>query len=138
MAYISQEKKSQIAPKVKEILKKYGLKGSLSIHHHSALQLTIKYGEIDFLKNYNENHEKNAWKDPYKSEPAKEAYFQCNLYHLGNSFSGKALKALEELKEAMNEGNFDDSDPQTDYFNVGWYCYIHVGKWNHPYEFTGN
>ena len=33
----------------------------------------------------------------------------------------------------MMEGNFDNSDPQSDYFSVGWYTDINVGKWNKPY-----
>ena len=44
MAYMSQERKSEIAPKVKSILKKFGIKGSLSVRHHSTLSLTLKSG----------------------------------------------------------------------------------------------
>ena len=39
MAYVSQELKARIAPRVKEILSKHGLKGSLSVRHHSTLVL---------------------------------------------------------------------------------------------------
>ena len=41
MAYISQEDKKALAPKIKSILKQYGLKGSLSIRHHPTLVLNI-------------------------------------------------------------------------------------------------
>ena len=40
MAYMSQERKAEITPKVKSILKKFGIKGSLSVRHHSTLSLT--------------------------------------------------------------------------------------------------
>jgi len=33
----------------------------------------------------------------------------------------------------MNTGNWDKSDIQTDYFNVGWYVDVNIGKWNKPY-----
>jgi hypothetical protein len=33
----------------------------------------------------------------------------------------------------MNQGNWNRSDVQTDYFDVGWYCDINVGSWNKPY-----
>jgi hypothetical protein len=33
----------------------------------------------------------------------------------------------------MNAGNWDKSDIQTDYFNVGWYIDVNIGKWNKPY-----
>lgn len=54
MAYISQEEKSKIAPVVKDICKKYGVKASLSINNHSTLVLTISSAKIDFIQNYNQ------------------------------------------------------------------------------------
>jgi hypothetical protein len=33
----------------------------------------------------------------------------------------------------MNDGNWDKSDIQSDYFNVGWYVDVNIGKWNKPY-----
>ena len=33
----------------------------------------------------------------------------------------------------MNDGNHDRSDPQSDYFDVGWYVDVNIGKWNKPY-----
>ena len=37
MAYMNQEKKAVIAAALKPILKKYKLKGSLRVHHHSKI-----------------------------------------------------------------------------------------------------
>ena len=54
MAYFNQERKKAMAPKIKEILKKYGLKGSLAVRHHSTVVLNIRSGEIDFITNFNE------------------------------------------------------------------------------------
>jgi hypothetical protein len=34
---------------------------------------------------------------------------------------------------AMNDGNHDRSDIQTDYFDVGWYVDVNIGRWNKPY-----
>jgi hypothetical protein len=34
----------------------------------------------------------------------------------------------------MNDGNHDNSDIQSDYFDVGWYISINVGRWDKPYE----
>ena len=52
MAYMSQERKQQRAPIIKAILKKYGVKGSLSVRNHSTLVLNIKSGKIDFIENF--------------------------------------------------------------------------------------
>lgn len=111
MAYMSQEKKGQIAPAVKTILKKCGLKGTLSVQNHSTLVLTLKSGKVDFGDARSVNH-----------------------YWLENSFQGEALKCLRELKSAMMVGNHDNSDAMTDYFDVGWYIDIRLGKWNDPYK----
>ena len=48
MAYMSQERKAQIAPAVKAILKRYGVKGTLSTDRYS-LSLNIKSGPMDFI-----------------------------------------------------------------------------------------
>ena len=53
MAYMSQEKKAEIAPAIKAICKKYGVKASVAVRHHSTLVLNIKSGKIDFIGNYN-------------------------------------------------------------------------------------
>lgn len=46
----------------------------------------------------------------------------------------KNHKTIERIiKDVINKGNFDHSDSMTDYFHVGWYAYIEVGKWDRPY-----
>lgn len=118
MAYMSQERKAQLAPTIKAILKKYGLKGSLGVHHHSTLTLNISEGKIDFLKDFDVN-----------------GHCQVNEFYIDRDFGDtKAAQCLKELKEAMNIGNHDNSEPMTDYFDVGWYISINIGKWDKPYK----
>jgi hypothetical protein len=134
MAYMSQERKATIAPVVKALLKKHGLKGSLSVRDHTNLVLTIKEGAIDFIQNANDNLESN------KSAHGRFAYIpekdciQVNHYYISDYFSDKAAQALIELRDAMMVGNHNNSDSQSDYFDVGWYINIHVGRWNAPYK----
>ena len=52
MAYVSQELKSKLAPKIKAICKKYGVKASLAVRNHSTLVLNVKSGKIDFISDY--------------------------------------------------------------------------------------
>ena len=47
MAYMNQEKKKRLAPKIKEILKRHGVKGTLSVSNYSTLNLNITEGPID-------------------------------------------------------------------------------------------
>ena len=124
MAYVSQELKSKIAPKVKAILKKYKVKGSLAVNHHSTLVLNIKEGALDMYKDF------------AKSEDAEKFGIQVNPYWYKEHFSGKTKAFLSEVIPAMNDGNWDKSDIQSDYFNVGWYVSVNIGKWNKPYQFS--
>ena len=66
MAYVSQELKAKLAPKIKAICKKYGVKASLAVRHHSTLVLNIKSGKVDFITDYNENNHKRI---PYEGAP---------------------------------------------------------------------
>jgi len=113
MAYFSQEMKAKIAPAIQKILKKYGMKGSLSVRNNSGLNLTLKSGNIDF----------------------GDAHW-INPHHYQNHYTGKALAFLNEVLEVMSSGNWDNSEPMTDYYDIGWYVYINVGKWNTPYVLT--
>ena len=133
MAYVSQELKAKIAPKIKAILAKNGLKGTLAVRNHSTLVLNIKSGKIDFIKNYNDTVSASSWYTRNGFTPATTE-LSVNTYHFRDQFSGKAKQVLEQLVVAMNDGNHDNSDIQTDYFDVGWYVDVNIGKWNKPYE----
>jgi len=135
MAYVSQEKKAQIVAQAKPILKKYGLKATFAVSNGSTLYLNISQGPIDFAQNYNETMAAK----PYGLKPdfiAAKDRIQISQYRYDEQFSGVALAFLEEIWPVLMAGNWDNSDSQTDYFDVGWYCYINVGKWNKPYVCT--
>jgi hypothetical protein len=137
MAYMSQERKSEIAPKVKSILNKYGIKGSLSVRHHSTLSLTLKSGKIDLIENYiatDSNVLHGRKMDQGQIDYLrKNRAIDVNPYWFKEHFNGVAKAFLTEVMEAMNVGNWDKSDIQSDYFNVGWYVDVNIGKWNKPY-----
>ena len=128
MAYMSQEKKKELAPKIKAVLKKYGVKGSISVSHHSNLVVRLKEGKVDL---YGEYLNGDNWCGSHGSD-------SVNTYHLDSHFTGKSLVFLKELHAAMMDGNWDKSDVMTDYFNVGWYTDIVLGKRmdGKPYVYT--
>jgi hypothetical protein len=121
MAYVSQELKAKIAPKVKAILKKYKVKGSLAVNNHSTLVLNIREGALDMYKDYG------------NTEDATKFGIQVNPYWYKDHFNGRTRAFLAEVIPAMNDGNWDKSEAQIDYFNVGWYVSVNIGKWNKPY-----
>jgi hypothetical protein len=133
MAYVSQDRKSEIAPKVKAILKKYAVKGSLSVRHHSTLVLTLKSGKIDFIANSNRVCGSNHYQVSRGFTANTTGYDSVNPYWFQDHYDGKAKAFLAEILTAMNSGNHDNSNAQTDYFDVGWYVEVKIGKWDRPY-----
>ena len=112
MAYVSQQKKASLAPQIKAVLKKYGMKGSIAVRHHSTLVVNIKQGPIDFGNNY----------------------IQVNTYWIDSHYEGAARDFLNELKAAMEGPDFfNEDDAQTDYFHRSHYVDINIGQWRKPY-----
>jgi hypothetical protein len=133
MAYVNQERKAQIAAQVKPILKKYGVKGTLAVRHHMTLVLNISEGVIDFIGNSNETCAQDPYQVARGVQPSRD-YIDVNPYHYDKHFSGTAKAFLDEVLSAMNQGNHDRSDPQSDYYDVGWYVDVNIGRWNKPYR----
>lgn len=141
MAYVSQTMKKELAPTIKAILKKYGIKGSLAVRNHSTLVLNINSGNIDFIKNYLDTTGWGRRCNPshFLTKDMFGGYLQVNTYHIDSQYSGKARDFLNEVIAAMKGPNFyDRSDAMTDYFDVSHYVDINVGKWNKPYIVTNN
>jgi hypothetical protein len=129
MAYVSQEMKAKTAPTIKALLKKYGLKGSLSVRNHSTLVLTVRQGTIDFIGNFNETNQPNG----RSFTPAKDS-IQVNTYWAHEHFSGRAAEFLSKAIQTLKGPDFfDHSDAQTDYFHCSHYIDINIGRWNQPY-----
>jgi len=130
MAYVSQDLKARLAPQIKAVLKKYGVKGTIAVRNRMTLCLTLKSGPIDFIGNYrNTVGESQTMKDM-----AGLRYLDVNKYWYQDHFNGKAKEFLREAFAALNDGNHDNSRSEIDYFDVGWYVDLHVGKWDKPYE----
>ena len=132
MAFMSQERKAQLAPAIKKICTKYGINASLAFSNHSTLVLNIKQGPIDFIGNSNEVCARHPRYNDRPMQPSKD-HISVNPYWYTEHFDGKALDFLSEVMPAMNVGNHDRSDIQTDYFDVGWYVDVNIGRWNKPY-----
>lgn len=133
MAYMDQATKAAKAPKIKAILAKYGVKGSLAVRHHSTLVLNIKSGKLDFIGNHNKTKATLYAPGDYHRDHEAKHSIQVNVYHTDRHYTGTVKKFFREVLDVMNDGNHNRSDIQTDYFDVGWYVDIKVGKWNKPY-----
>lgn len=128
MAYIGQDDKKRIAANLKPILKKYGVKGTLSIRNNMTITLTLKSGKIDFIENYTRS-ENDAIRDD-----ALKFGIDVNPYWFQDHFAGKAKEFLAAAFRALKSADwYDESDASVDYFNTAYYVGINIGKWQKPY-----
>lgn len=140
MAYMNQEKKKALAPQIKAVLKKYGVKGSIGVNHYSSLVVNLKSGDLDFIGAANKANREYAERRGERFHEVKGNY-QANPYRARED-EGIIGQFFGELIDAMNGkgssiANHDNSDIMTDYFDVGWYLDINVGQWDKPYIYTG-
>ena len=103
----------------------------MAVRNHSTLVLNIKSGVIDFIGNYKTNQLGRV--SAFVREQQEIKALDVNPYWYQEHFDGVALDFMKEVFSAMNNGNHDNSDIQTDYFDVGWYVDVNVGTWNKPY-----
>ena len=119
MAYVSQELKKELAVGIKKVLKKYKVKGSIAVRHHSTLVVNLKSGAVNFQKDYLSD---------------QKVHYSINPSHYQNHFEGEAKAFLMELETAIKGTTwFDKSDIQSDYFHVAYYWDVNIGKYNRDY-----
>ena len=127
MAYMSQERKKELSIGIKAALKKYDVKASIAVRHHSTLVVNIRSSAIDFASS-------RVVKPSQIGRNGWTGHEQVNPFWIKDHWTGKASDFLLELKAAMSVGNHDRSDIQADHCDVGWYTDINIGKWDKPYE----
>jgi hypothetical protein len=135
MAFMNQSRKAERAPVIKAILKKYGVKGTLSVRNHSTLVLNVKGGEIDFIGNSNRVCGNDHFQVSRGFKPNTSGYEQVNPYWFQDHYDGVARDFLTEVFAALRgEDFFDETNSQIDYFHCSHYCDVNIGSWNKPYE----
>ena len=138
MAYVSQEKKKELAPAIKAVLKKYGMKGSIAVRHHMSLVVNIKEGRLDLLGSAQKHNDMYAHRNYQQKSYPVGTYLQVN-----ESWASKWAEEVgdteiasfyEELTAAMKGSDwFCEDDIQSDYFHRSHYTDINVGQWDKPY-----
>ena len=108
MAYVSKELIKEVRENLKKAFPDY--KFSVVNRHHSEIAVAIMKAPIRFTD---------------------EDYSQINHYHLDQYQNSGVLKKIVKI---INEKNYDNSDTQTDYFDVNFYVSLSQGKWDRPFE----
>ena len=137
MAYISQEKKKELAVGIKKVLKKYGMKGTLGVNHHSSLVVNLWEGALDLLGDAQKHNDKVAQQRGQESYPIGD-YLQVNTYRADEwAFSETIANFYKELIAAMKGTEwYNKSDIMTDYFDIAYYLDVNVGKWDKGYVYN--
>ena len=136
MAYISAEDVKHIRNELKKELPQY--KFSVVRDHHSSVTISLMKGpafnDYEYFDRYN-----NVTKTANLSDGE---HHQINQFHLEDFYGKENAEILSKIDTisrtapAKNGGKvwYNDSDIQTDYFDIAYYVHINVGKWNKPYE----
>lgn len=84
---------------------------------------------------------------PFEAFQDGRNYAQLNQYQLKNDASGflcngttltpEAWPVLCRVVEIVGAFNYDESDPQTDYYSVNFHFEIGIGRWNKNFEVKG-
>ena len=119
MAYMSTEHAATIRKKLKAAYPH--IKFSVTKHHSSTINVSLMESPFTF---------KNLIGDAEPTCQDRE-YTQINHYYLEKYGEPELLKGIYKI---VDEGNFDKSDIQTDYFHCGFYVNLNVGQWDKPYK----
>ena len=138
MAYMNQERKKELAPAIKAVLKKYNMKGTIAVRNHMSLVVNIKEGALDLIGAAQKHNDMYAEMRGQESYPVGD-HLQVNTYHAADWAEKvgetKIAKFYNELLAAMKgQMWYDNSDAMTDYFDTAYYMDINVGDWNKPYQ----
>lgn len=131
---------------------------SVSIERYSggqALHVSLMQSDFKIIQDF-DNISEFAISDclnrgRYTIEQLKEMqskmYHQINQYQLtqrdtydpdkwnnGIFLTEQGFNLLKRVVAIINHYNYDDSDIQTDYFDVNFYLHLNIGKWNKPYQ----
>ena len=125
MAYVDQTKKAKIAAAVKAAVPA-DWKYSLRVDNHSTIVMTVAAAKKNLLE---------AFASSEYFNPKTATHTSVNPYHYRNHIvDGEVADVVGKVIEALNTDNFDHSDIHTDYFYVGHYVSLQIGRWNKPFE----
>lgn len=134
MAYITKEQVAEKRAKLKAAFPaKDGWKLSVR-SDSSSLTVTFVEGPIDF-KVYNSDPEgySNYPNKIYGEKLVDD--MDVNHYYLDDSrYPRDVLEVLKKANDIMHEGHQNNSDIQSDYFDVSWYNNLKIGNWDKKYK----
>ena len=135
MAHMTQEEKKEIAAKLKEFMPK-GWKHTLSVRNNTGIVFKLSQAPADLLAEADKNQSKVIRQDDTDLNHLQtRGYFEPYHARLSEYFD-ESLALFERIVEVLNLNNYDRSDVQSDYFNIGHYVYIKIGTYDKPFKYV--
>jgi hypothetical protein len=134
VAYINQDRKKTLAALAKAALAKWpGIRWTLRVRKPGTLIFTVAESNLDFAADLIDG-------GPYRERACAHLRDEghVDVYHhdLARVWQGESLAFFAAAREALMTGNHDNSDAMSDYFDVGWYLSLQIGRWDKPCRFT--
>jgi hypothetical protein len=132
-AYISKEDKARLYANIRKVLKKYGMRGTMSVRDLSVLTVTINSGKLDLEAYFTARGRGKNLLEPRGIE-FSPAYEENLIDDEDKPRFKKILDFFKEMDAAMKgEDYYDRSDRHHDYVDVSHYHYISIGQ-KKPYK----
>lgn len=131
---MNQDRKKTLVALAKKALAKWpGVKWTTRVKRPGTLIFTVVESNLDFAADVIESA-------PYGERAVRhireDGCIDVNHYNLDRAWRGESLAFFTAARDALMTGNHNNSDPMTDYFDVGWYLSFEIGRWNKPCRFT--
>lgn len=121
MGYYSKNRKDKVYPQIRQVFKKYGVKGTIAVDKDTtSLVISLKSAPTTF---------------DFK---IKEKGTDCNLIHYGIFYDGITKMFLHDIVHAIieNEENHDGSLSPINIRDITLYATVKLGYWNKPFIYT--
>ena len=117
MAYITTEQVKERRQAINKLFpSKLGWKFSITKEHYSSINVHILAAPIE-LRDRNITSQSGI-----------------NVRPNSDRINTIGKEVVQIIWDILQNGNFDKSDSMTDYFHVGWYSNIYIGKWNKDFQ----
>lgn len=66
----------------------------------------------------------------------EKGHSQVNHFYIQTSpfYTDECKNVLQRVKDITDEYNYDNSDSQSDYFDVNFYLHLSIGEWDKPFQ----
>lgn len=142
MAFVNQELKKRIKAGIDEYLanvKDIKLSYTFSVVHNTTLIMNIRSANVDLIEHIVNDFDTKDGVDLRVWQERIDAIRKYRQYDISKDYDFFFIKdkrineVISKLYELINIENYDNSDTMTDYFNVGYYSHITIGKWDKPF-----